>query len=113
VYHIDRIKESALPWEKLLNISGDTATVHKAILETFKNRATPLKDRMFIFAEEFKHSKEKQTQWSAFLRRSRLDSFKSFAEAVEHLEQFIEPACSKLLLSKHDIIWKPEVWEWQ
>ncbi len=88
-------------------------TMHKAILETFRNRVTPLKDRMSIFAEEFKHSKEKQTQWSAFLRRSRLDSFKTFAEAIEHLELFIEPACSKHLLYKHDIIWKPEVWEWQ
>ena len=88
-------------------------TMHKAILETFRNRVRPLKDRMSIFTEEFKTSKEKQTQWSAFLRRSRLDSFKTFAEAVEHLEQFIEPACSKRLLYKHDIIWKPEVWEWQ
>lgn len=88
-------------------------TMHKAILETFRNRVTPLKDRMSIFAEEFKNSKEKQTQWSVFLRRSRLDSFKTFAEAVEHLELFIEPACSKRLLYKHDIIWKPEVWEWQ
>jgi len=69
---------------------------------------------MSIFTEEFKHSKEKQMQWSAFLRRSRLDSFKTFAEAIGHLEQFIEPACSsKLLSSGHDTIWKPEVWEWQ
>lgn len=88
-------------------------TMHKAILETFRNRVTPLKDRMSIFTKEFKNSKEKQTQWSVFLRRSRLDSFKTFAEAVGHLELFIEPACSKSLLYKHDIIWKPEVWEWQ
>jgi hypothetical protein len=93
--------------------SFNLKTIHKAILETFRNRVTPLKDRMSIFTEEFKNSKEKQTQWSAFLRRSRLDSFKTFAEAVEHLEQFIEPACSKRLLYEHDIIWKPEVWEWQ
>jgi len=95
------------------NESFNLKTMHKAILETFRNRETPLNDRISIFTEEFKHSKEKQTQWSAFLKRSRLDSFKSFADAVEHLELFIEPACSKLLLSKHEIIWKPEVWEWQ
>lgn len=93
--------------------SFNLKTMHKAILETFRNRATPLKDRASIFAEEFRHSKEKQTQWSAFLKRSRLDSFKSFAEAIEHLAHFIEPACGKLLLSRHDIIWSPEVWEWQ
>lgn len=93
--------------------SFNLKTMHKAIFETFRSRATALKDRKSVFAEEFKHSKEKQTQWSAFLKRSRLDSFKTFTEAVEHLELFIEPACSKLLLSKHDIKWKPEIWEWQ
>jgi len=40
-----------------------TITKHEAILETFRNRVTPLKDRMYIFAEEFNPSKEKQTQW--------------------------------------------------
>jgi predicted nucleotidyltransferase component of viral defense system len=93
--------------------SFNLKTMREAILETFRNRVTPLEDRISIFAEEFKQAKEKQTQWSAFLRRSHLDSYKGFAEAVEHLEQFIEPVCSKRLSSKHDTIWKPEVWKWQ
>jgi predicted nucleotidyltransferase component of viral defense system len=93
--------------------SFNLKTMQEAILETFRNRATQIEGRMSIFAEEFKQSKEKQTQWSAFLRRSHLDSYKGFAEAVEHLEQFIEPTCSRRLSSKHDTRWQPEVWKWQ
>jgi hypothetical protein len=68
--------------------------LHKAILSTFRHRMTSLKNISVLFDKEFMVSKEKQVQWSAFLNRSRLESFPLFSEAVEHLRSFIEPACS-------------------
>jgi predicted nucleotidyltransferase component of viral defense system len=84
-------------------------SLHKAILSTFHHRMTPIENRKVIFEEEFKLSKEKQTQWSAFLKRNRLESFSSFSEAVEHMQLFIDPACpeqlstsGKRILSAHN-----------
>jgi predicted nucleotidyltransferase component of viral defense system len=87
-------------------------TLREAIDKTFKNRMTPLEDRKAIFSKDFKTSKEKQEQWTAFLSRSRLDSYKTFTEAVEKLELFMEPA-SKESISDKDMSWSPETWKWE
>lgn len=86
----------------------------EAIHKTFKNRLTPLKDRNTIFSNEFKSSKEKQIQWTAFLKRSRLDSYKTFAEAVEKLGVFLKPVCNEqLFLNENVISWNPKTWKWE
>ena len=74
---------------------------------------TPLEDIHIIFSEEFKLSEEKQVQWSAFLKRSRLDSYKTFEEVVGKLQLFIEPACKEQLnLAQMNTSWNPERWMW-
>jgi predicted nucleotidyltransferase component of viral defense system len=88
--------------------------LRKAIVKTFKRRGTPIEDRKFIFTNKFRSSKEKQTQWKAFLRRSRLESYKSFDEAMDHMELFLEPVCSRgSLLPEDQLTWNPEKWIWK
>ena len=88
--------------------------LHNAIAKTFNRRGTPIEDRKSIFSGEFKSSKEKQTQWTAFLRRSRLESYKTFDEAIDHLELFLEPVCSqKSYASRDQLRWNPKNWSWQ
>ena len=86
--------------------SFELPSLHKAILSTFRHRMTPIGNRQVIFEEGFKSSKEKQTQWSAFLKRNRLESFSSFSEAVEHMQLFIDPPCSGT--SGKEIRWNPK-----
>jgi len=88
--------------------------LRKAILSTFRHRMTPLKTIGVLFDKEFTASKEKQVQWSAFLKRSRLESFPLFSEAVEHLQSFIEPVCSPSFGSPMDErFWKTTEWKWE
>ena len=62
-----------------------------------------------IPTKEFKSSREKQAQWTAFLKRSRLESYKTFNEAINYLELFLEPACSQKSFSSGDQFrWDPE-----
>ena len=88
--------------------------LHKAIVKTFNRRGTPIEERRSIFTREFKSSKEKQTQWTAFLKRSRLESYRTFDEAINHLELFLEPACSQKSFSSGDQVrWNPKKWTWK
>jgi predicted nucleotidyltransferase component of viral defense system len=88
--------------------------LHKAIVKTFNRRGTPIGDRTSIFTNEFKSSKEKQMQWTAFLKRSHLESDKTFDKAIDHLELFLEPVCSRKSLSSGDpLTWNPENWSWK
>jgi predicted nucleotidyltransferase component of viral defense system len=92
----------------------ELSSLHKAILTTFRHRMTPIENRRVIFEEVFKSSKEKQTQWSAFMKRNRLESFASFSEAVEHMHSFIDPACSEdFTTSGKKILWNPRKWKWK
>jgi len=92
----------------------DKHLLHKAIVKTFNRRGTPIEDRKSIFTKEFKSSKEKQTQWIAFLKRSHLESYKTFAKAIDQLELFLEPVCSRESLSSGDQgTWSSEKWIWQ
>ena len=88
--------------------------LRNAILKTFKRRGTPIEDRKFIFTSEFRSSREKQTQWTAFLRRSHLESYKTFDKAIDHLELFLEPVCSRgSLLPVDRLTWNSEKWTWK
>jgi predicted nucleotidyltransferase component of viral defense system len=94
--------------------SFDMHLLHKAIVKTFDRRGTPIDDRKSIFTREFKSSKEKQAQWTAFLRRSRLESYNTFEKAIDHLELFLEPVSSqKSSASRDPLRWNPKNWSWQ
>lgn len=94
--------------------SFDMNVLHSAIVKTFNRRGTSIEDRKSIFNSDFRSSKEKQTQWTAFLRRSRLESYKTFDEAIHHLELFLEPVCSQESFTSGDQFeWNPERWAWK
>lgn len=86
--------------------------LRKAIVSTFDRRKTPLDDRNIIFGDEFRQAIEKQEQWKAFLRRTHVDSFEKFADAIEHLRMFIDPACSDSH-PRRRIVWQPQSWRWR
>jgi hypothetical protein len=47
-------------------------------------------------------------------RRSRLESYKTFDEAINHMELFLEPICSRQSFSSGDQFrWGPEKWKWK
>jgi len=86
------------------------ATLRQAVVATFARRVTLLEDRLLVFSPEFAANREKATQWYAFLRRSRLVSSMSIAEAMARLEAFMEPVCSAA--ESDSAVWSPKEWRW-
>ena len=69
-------------------------TLREAIMATFGRRSTQLGDRQVLFSTDFTENKDKETQWEAFLRRSRLQSPLGLSEAMTRVKAFLEPVCS-------------------
>ena len=64
----------------------------KAIESTFYRRKTSIPDNPLIFRLKFHRDEEKQRQWSAFLRKSRLhDVNQGFNEIMERITSFLKP----------------------
>ncbi len=92
--------------------SFQSSLLLKAIKSTFKNRNTSLEDRKIVFQSRFKDNKEKQAQWSAFLKRHRLQHEDMFKSVVDKIESFIEPLIAFNEI-KQDLIWQPSLWKWK
>ena len=64
----------------------------KAIKSTFHIRKTPIPDNPLVFRIEFYENKERQKQWTAFLRKLRLhDINQEFSEIMKKIINFLEP----------------------
>ena len=75
----------------------DGKVLGEAISNTFKRRkrAIPV-DLPVIFTPEFHESKLKQKQWTAFLRKSRLDvGGKSLSDIIAEVAEFLMPVLKK------------------
>lgn len=73
----------------------------EACRATFRQRGTPCSLDNPLFGLEMKESKTKQTQWSAFCRKSKFTSCPdSFAEMLEELFVFLLPLASELSTDK-------------
>ena len=49
----------------------------------------------------------------SILRRSHLESYTTFTKAIDQLELFLEPVCSRESLSSGDqITWSAQKWKW-
>ena len=67
-----------------VNYNFQSDRLKKAIESTFQRRKTFIPDNLLIFRLEFHRDEEKQRQWSAFLRKSRLhDVNQGFSEIME------------------------------
>ena len=65
----------------------------KAIKATFNKRGTPIaKDGPVAFKKEFYANPDKQVQWQAFLRTSRLENAKlDFSNIIDDIQRFLLP----------------------
>ncbi len=71
----------------------DGATLHKAILVTFAQRKTELPASPYPLSDAFAAELDKQTQWTAFLRRNGLEKAQPlFGTVIRELRNFIGPA---------------------
>jgi predicted nucleotidyltransferase component of viral defense system len=71
----------------------DGSNLSEAIKATFERRGTNIPiERPIVFTEEFYANQEKQVQWQAFLRSSKLEDTKlQLHEVIDDIEKFLLP----------------------
>ena len=75
----------------------DGAVLAEAVRRTFERRKTDVPAKPTASADGFAHDSQKQVQWSAFLRRSRLsDAPDKFAAVVNSIPSFLGPVMRAL-----------------
>jgi hypothetical protein len=85
----------------------DAGVLGQAIRNTFERRQTVLPDEIPIaLTEEFSLDSVKQIQWTAFLRKSRLQG-DALEEVIGRLSVFLSPFCAGGEVSS-ELSWKPE-----
>jgi len=68
------------------------STLEKAIESTFQRRSTPMPEDPLVFRAEFHQDKDRQRQWAAFLRKSRLqDLDREFEQLMTRIATFLTP----------------------
>lgn len=69
----------------------DGATLVRAIRATFERRGTALPEsRPIALTEDFVKDPAKQTQWSAFVRKSRATNVSEFVAVMDGVRRFVE-----------------------
>jgi hypothetical protein len=88
--------------------SFDGAELRKAIEATLRKRGTPVPNMVpAALTEELAAAPAKQTQWSAFLRKSGLSSDRRFDEVVRKIREFLLPLLEAIQNSEpFDRRWK-------
>lgn len=87
----------------------DSRLLQQAIEATFRQRQTKLDQRKNLWQEDFHTDAGRQTMWTAFLNTNKLSAPATFAEVVNRIAEFIEPA-----LTTTDMInWNPHKWIWE
>ena len=72
-----------------------------AIHKTFKNRKTDIVARPAVFDASFCRDKNKQTQWKAFLTKSKLKNApEDFCSVVGDIERFLRPVLETIVIGK-------------
>lgn len=70
----------------------DAAVLSLAIQKTFANRGTRIEAKPLVFSTSFLEDASKQTQWTAFVRKSKLAGTPvSFSAVVHDIRDFLEP----------------------
>lgn len=78
----------------------DSEDLSLAIQKTFANRKTELVAEPFVFSHSFRQDTNKQIQWAAFLRKSKLvDASGSFSEVVQEIQSFLSPVLRALVMN--------------
>lgn len=91
------------------NQEFDLTILKKSIVATFLKRSTKLSGSNIIFSDEFRNDRDKQIQWSAFLRRNKIEVTFDFKDVVKFIEKFLAPVLSP---SDADMKWDPVKLKW-
>jgi predicted nucleotidyltransferase component of viral defense system len=87
-----RIKDFYDVYTLSISYNFQSDRLRGAIESTFHRRKTSIPDNLLIFRSEFHSDEEKQKQWVAFLRKSRLhDINQEFNEIMERITSFLKP----------------------
>ena len=75
----------------------ESATLAAAIQATFETRRTPLPNSLpLAFSTDFHGLANKQTQWTAFLRKSGLNANSSLEETIRVIREFVMPIVAEI-----------------
>lgn len=92
-----RIKDFYDLWILSRQFDFDGATLATAIQKTFAHRKTAVLSRPTALTPEFGGDASKQTQWQAFLRKSKLDEVPMTLQAViDDLVRFLGPVAAAI-----------------
>lgn len=96
-----------------MTLDGDLLT--QAVKATFERRKTEISaEFLYVFSDEFKQDKGKNTQWNAFLNKNNLDRKTDFAHAVDEVRQLLEPVYQSIVNQQLlNMQWSPEVFQWK
>lgn len=103
-----RMKDFYDLWVLSQGFSFEGAILSKAIKTTFETRGTPVPtDVPLALAPEFHDDRQKNAQWTAFLRKSRLNAdARSLSEIAAALRAFLMPISVAV---SHDEV-NPQTW---
>jgi hypothetical protein len=104
-----RMKDFFDIWLLSRQFEFDGRLLARAIQETFANRGTSLPVRPTALTAEFATDRTKQSQWQAFLQKSRLTMAPaSLAQVVQSLASFLGPVVERLRRSRtFAATWQP------
>lgn len=107
-----RMKDFFDLWSIAGHLELDGATVAKAIGATFERRGTAVPTSIPVgLSSTFAADADRQKQWSAFVRRIRVDRAPSFADVVARIQRFAMPVFSAATGIAFDAMWTPTT-EW-
>ena len=104
-----RMKDFFDIWLLARHFAFDGRVLAEAIRRTFEQRATPVEAESVCFTGKFATDSSRITQWSAFLRRGRLEEAPAeFPEVVRHVRAFLQsPATALTEARDFDMRWPP------
>jgi predicted nucleotidyltransferase component of viral defense system len=92
-----RIKDFYDIWMLCSNFNFDRRKIGEALIATFEQRGTALDEMPAVLQPGFDQYDTKQTQWSAFLRKSGIKyAPKQFSEITAQIFMFIDPILNSI-----------------
>jgi len=93
----------------------DGQILFDAIRATFERRKTDITtEALYVFSDDFKQDKDKQTQWAAFLNKNGLEKGSNFSDVVGEIQHFLEPVYQSIAEPKdYKQQWLPDKFQWK
>jgi len=110
-----RMKDFYDVYSLSLKYNFQGSRLKKAIESTFQRRKTPLPDNPLVFRSEFHKDEGRQSQWDAFLRKSRLsDVNQEFNQIMGRITAFLKPIVASIKnRTQMDKLWNPTAGCWK